>query len=43
MNALFGIGEQRFKFEGLIDVGSLGLDQVDGMVAAFGDLDGGQL
>lgn len=43
VSALFGIGEQRFKYEGLIDLGSLGLDTAKGMVAALGDLDGGQL
>lgn len=44
VHALFGIGEQqRFKFEGFIDVGSLGLDAVNGMLAAVGDLDGEQL
>lgn len=42
-SALFGIGEQRFKYEGLIDVGALGMDSADGMVAAVGDLDGEQL
>ncbi|KAK9897721.1 hypothetical protein P389DRAFT_169746 [Cystobasidium minutum MCA 4210] len=42
VSALFGIGEQRFKYEGLIDLGSLGLDTAKGMVAALGDLDGGQ-
>lgn len=43
VTALFGIGEQRFKYEGLIDMGSLGLENANGMVAALGDLDGGQL
>ena len=43
VSAVFGIGEQRFKFEGLIDLGSLGLEDVNGMVAAMGDLDGEQL
>jgi hypothetical protein len=43
VTALFGIGEQRFKYEGLIDIGSLGLNNAEGMVAALGDLDGGQL
>jgi hypothetical protein len=36
------IGEQRFKYEGLIDVGPLGLDNVDGIVAALADVDGEQ-
>jgi integrin alpha FG-GAP repeat containing protein 1 len=43
VSAVFGIGEQRFKFEGLIDLGSLGLEDINGMVAAMGDLDGEQL
>lgn len=43
VTALFGFGERRFKYEGLIDMGSLGLEDVNGMVAALGDLDGGQL
>lgn len=43
VTALLGIGERRFKHEGLIDMGSLGLEDVHGMVAALGDLDGGQL
>lgn len=43
VTALFGIGERRFKNEGLIDMGALGLEDVNGMVAALGDLDGGQL
>jgi len=41
-SALFGIGEQRFKYEGLIDMGALGMGSADGMVAAVGDLDGEQ-
>ena len=40
---LGGIAEPRFKFEGLIDVGSLGLQDVDGLIAAVGDVDGHQL
>ena len=43
MQGLFGIGEQRFKFDGFVDMGAMGLDAADGMVAAVGDLDGGQL
>lgn len=43
VTALFGMGEQRFKYEGLIDMGTLGLETANGMVAALGDLDGGQL
>lgn len=43
VSALFGIAEQRFKYEGFIDLGALGLDEVDGMVAAVGDLTGDQL
>lgn len=43
VSALLGLAEPRFKFEGLIDVGGLGLEAVDGLVAAVGDLDGEQL
>ena len=44
VSAVFGIGEQqRFKYEGFIDIGALGLEDVNGMVAAVGDLDGQQL
>ncbi|SPO21234.1 uncharacterized protein UTRI_00711 [Ustilago trichophora] len=42
VDALFGIGEKRFKYEGLINAGSLGLDQVKGQVAAWGDWNGDQ-
>lgn len=42
VDALFGIGEKRFKYEGLINAGSLGLDQIDGQVAAWGDWNGDQ-
>ena len=43
VQGLFGIAEKRFKYEGFVDMGALGLDAVDGMVAALGDLDGEQL
>ncbi|SNX81963.1 uncharacterized protein MEPE_00668 [Melanopsichium pennsylvanicum] len=42
VDALFGIGEKRFKYEGLINAGGLGLDQVKGQVAAWGDWNGDQ-
>ncbi|KAI3492687.1 hypothetical protein L1887_42605 [Cichorium endivia] len=41
-DALFGIGEKRFKYEGLINAGSLGLDQINGQIAAWGDWNGDQ-
>lgn len=41
--ALFGVGEQRFQLEGLINIGSLGLNGTDGLLAAVGDVDGEQL
>jgi integrin alpha FG-GAP repeat containing protein 1 len=43
VHGLFGIAEQRFKYEGLIDLGALGLDNADGMVAAVGDVEGDQM
>ncbi|EST06562.1 FG-GAP repeat [Kalmanozyma brasiliensis GHG001] len=42
VDALFGIGEKRFKYEGLINAGSLGLDSIDGQIAAWGDWNGDQ-
>ncbi|CDU23256.1 uncharacterized protein SPSC_01885 [Sporisorium scitamineum] len=42
VDALFGIGEKRFKYEGLINAGSLGLDRIHGQVAAWGDWNGDQ-
>lgn len=39
-SAVFGIGDKRFTYEGLINAGGLGLDDVDGQVVAFGDFDG---
>ncbi|GAK62023.1 t-cell immunomodulatory protein [Moesziomyces antarcticus] len=41
-DALFGIGEKRFKYEGLINAGSLGLDQINGQIATWGDWNGDQ-
>lgn len=43
-HAFMGIAEPRFKFEGLIDVGSLGIGKEgrEGMIAAVGDIDGDQ-
>lgn len=35
--AVFGLPSKRFRYEGLIDAGSLGLDAIDGQVVAFGD------
>ncbi|KIS72216.1 uncharacterized protein UMAG_11447 [Mycosarcoma maydis] len=42
VDAFFGIGEKRFKYEGLINAGSLGLDSIKGQVAAWGDWNGDQ-
>ncbi|KAN0066109.1 hypothetical protein ACQY0O_000203 [Thecaphora frezii] len=42
INALFGFGDKRFKYEGLIDAGSLGLGGLDGQVVAWGDWNGDQ-
>lgn len=42
VDALFGIGEKRFKYEGLINAGDLGLDGIKGQVAAWGDWNGDQ-
>ncbi|KAJ1030055.1 hypothetical protein NDA16_000968 [Ustilago loliicola] len=42
VDALFGIGEKRFKYEGLINAGSLGLNSIKGQVAAWGDWNGDQ-
>lgn len=42
VDALFGFGEKRFKYEGLINAGSLGLDSIKGQVAAWGDYNGDQ-
>lgn len=42
VDALFGIGEKRFKYEGLINAGGLGLNGIDGQVAAWGDWNGDQ-
>ncbi|PWN35926.1 uncharacterized protein FA14DRAFT_160886 [Meira miltonrushii] len=36
-NALFGLPTKRFRYEGLIDAGSLGLEGLNGQVTAFGD------
>ncbi|PWZ01379.1 hypothetical protein BCV70DRAFT_198810 [Testicularia cyperi] len=41
-DALFGFGDKRFKYEGLINAGSLGLDLIEGQVAAWGDWNGDQ-
>lgn len=43
VGAIFGIGDKRFTYEGLIDAGSLGMDDVDGQVVAFGDFNGDSL
>lgn len=43
VSALFGLGDKRFKYEGLINSGDLGLGQIDGSIAAFGDWNGDQL
>lgn len=40
--ALFGFGDKRFKYEGLITSGSLGLDNLDGQIEALGDYNGDQ-
>ncbi|SOV01428.1 uncharacterized protein UDID_01003 [Ustilago sp. UG-2017a] len=42
VGALLGIGEKRFKYEGLINAGSLGLGSITGQVAAWGDYNGDQ-
>jgi hypothetical protein len=42
-NALFGVPKKRFKGESLLDIGSLGLSKLDGIVAAVGDVDGSQI
>ncbi|CBQ68044.1 conserved hypothetical protein [Sporisorium reilianum SRZ2] len=42
VDALFGIAEKRFKYEGLINAGSLGLERIQGQVAAWGDWNGDQ-
>jgi integrin alpha FG-GAP repeat containing protein 1 len=34
--------EKRFKFEGLIDAGSLGLEDLTGSIVGFGDWNGDQ-
>jgi hypothetical protein len=34
--------EKRFKFEGLIDAGSLGLEDLAGSIIGFGDWNGDQ-
>ncbi|SPO34644.1 uncharacterized protein PSFLO_00115 [Pseudozyma flocculosa] len=41
-HALFGFGDKRFKYEGLINAGSLGLDRLTGQVVAWGDWNGDQ-
>lgn len=38
--SIFNFGQKKFSYEGLIDAGSMGLDNADGQVAAFGDLNG---
>ena len=38
--SIFNLGRKRFRYEGLINAGSLGLDDMHGQVAAFGDFDG---
>lgn len=38
--SIFTFGQKRFSIEGLINAGSLGLDNADGQVAAFGDYNG---
>lgn len=35
--ALFGFTTKRFRYEGLIDAGSLGLNNLDGQIVALGD------
>jgi integrin alpha FG-GAP repeat containing protein 1 len=42
-NALFGAPKKRFKGESLLDIGSLGLSKLGGIVAAVGDVDGSQI
>ncbi|KAG8970872.1 hypothetical protein FRC03_000090 [Tulasnella sp. 419] len=39
---IWPFGKKRFKTNGLIGAGSLGLDGLHGRVAAFGDFDGNQ-
>jgi len=34
------LGRKRFSYEGLIDAGSRGLEDLDGQIAAFGDFNG---
>jgi integrin alpha FG-GAP repeat containing protein 1 len=38
--SIFNLGRKKFSFEGLINAGSVGLDNLDGQVAAFGDFNG---
>lgn len=38
--SIFTFGQKRFNLEGLINAGSLGLENADGQVAAFGDYNG---
>lgn len=39
----FGFGDRRFKYEGLLDTGSLGLQATAGPIVALGDSNGDQL
>ena len=41
-HALFGFGDKRFKYEGLINAGGLGLENLAGQIVAWGDWNGDQ-
>ncbi|UZJ55026.1 hypothetical protein CBS101457_004346 [Exobasidium rhododendri] len=38
--SIFNVGGKKFSYEGLINAGSMGLENLDGHVAAFGDFNG---
>jgi len=42
LSNLFG-SKRTFQYEGLIDLGPLGLQDANGMIAAMGDIDGDQV